>query len=131
VRYDLAHLNVLKCDYVRNHRRNPLAHGLGGVLRLEDDHPYPRVVLSCPLPSYEPWGLRHPRYDLLAQMALSGVYVADRDRDDDGVDRDLLCRWLEDSIREFLEPGSRSQSHWPARAVRSETGRLDKASRMD
>jgi hypothetical protein len=32
VRYNLAHLDVPKCDHVRKHRRDPLAHGLGGVL---------------------------------------------------------------------------------------------------
>ena len=50
-------------------RRNSLAHGLGGVLRFEDDHRQSRVVLSRPVPSYEPWGLRHRGHHLLAQLA--------------------------------------------------------------
>src|SRR5436190_19315644 len=91
VRYALAHLDVLEGDRVGNHRRDPLAHGFGGVLRLEDDHRQSRVVLSCPVSSYEPWGLRYAGYHVLAQMAFGGLSVADRDLDDDCLHGDLLC----------------------------------------
>src|SRR5215207_1479828 len=85
VHHDLAHLGVLECDGVRKHRRDPLAHALGGFLGLEDDHSQPRVVLPCPVPGYEPWGLRYLGYYLLAQMALGGLLVVDRDPSDDCV----------------------------------------------
>src|SRR3954451_8833191 len=75
VRYDLAHLDVLDRDRVGNQRRDPLAHGLGGLLRLEDDHAQSLVVRSCPVPRYEPWGLRYAGNNVLAQLARGGLSV--------------------------------------------------------
>src|SRR6476646_4633386 len=101
VRYDLAHLDVLDRDRVSNQRRDPLAHGLGGLLRLEDDHAQSPVVPSCPVPRYEPWGLRYGGYNVLAQLARGGLSVVDRDRDYDCVHGCLLLSLAgEDSIRE-------------------------------
>jgi hypothetical protein len=51
-----------------------------------------RVVLPRPVPSYEPWGLRHRRHHLLAQMAFGDLLIADRDRNDDCVHRASLSR---------------------------------------
>src|SRR5918994_1773944 len=87
VRFDLAHLDVLDRDRVRSQRGNPLSHRLGGVLGLEDDHRQSRVVLSCPVPGYEPWGLRHARYHPLAQIASRGFDVLEGDPNDDCVHR--------------------------------------------
>ena len=83
--YDLPHLDVPKRDRVSDHRWDFLAHGLGGVLGVEDDKRQSRVVLSCPIPGYKPWSLRYARYNLLAQMAGGGLSVVDREPDDDCV----------------------------------------------
>src|SRR5262245_62393587 len=40
---DLVHIDALEGDHVRDHRRDPLAHGVGSVLRLEDGHRQSRV----------------------------------------------------------------------------------------
>jgi hypothetical protein len=57
VRYDLAHLDVLEGDSVREHRPDPFAHSVGGFLGLEHDHRVARAVLICPVPGYKSWGL--------------------------------------------------------------------------
>src|SRR6476620_9720303 len=68
VRHDLAHLDVFERDRVGNDRRHPLAHIRGGFLGVEDDHRQARaVVRPCPVPGYEPWGLRYAGYNVLAQ----------------------------------------------------------------
>ena len=105
--HDFAHLDVLNPYHVGSHRRDPLTHGLGGILRLEDDHPQTGVALSCPIPSYEPWGLRYPGYHLLAQMAFGDLMIGDRDRNDDCVRRGPLRRLIRvDPTRESARAGA-------------------------
>ena len=71
-----------------------------GFLGLKDDHRQARIVLPCPVSGYETWGLRYPGYDLLAQMALGGLLVVDRDRSDDCVHGcSFVAGWDGDSIR--------------------------------
>src|SRR5262249_44500641 len=35
---------------------------------------------SCPVPRYEPWGLRYAGYNVLAHLAPGGLWVVDRER---------------------------------------------------
>jgi hypothetical protein len=54
VSYDLTHLDVLDRDRVSNHRWNPLAHGLGGVLRLKTTMLTPESSARVQYPATNP-----------------------------------------------------------------------------
>ena len=73
------------CHCVGNDRSRLLAHSVGGVLGFEDDHRKSGVVLHGPVPSYEPWSLRHPGHKLLMQRAFGSHSVVDGHVDDDCV----------------------------------------------